>query len=59
MWLLTVLIRRTKISPLIELERRTHGVVVEPHNEGEDLIDGGDVDVFKVNIKETSWGPGL
>ena len=27
-WLLTVLVRRTKISPLIELEGRTHGVVV-------------------------------
>ena len=27
-------------------------MVVEPHIEGEDLIDGGDVDIFKVNIKE-------
>ena len=27
-------------------------MMVEPHNEGEDLIDGGDVDIFKVNIKE-------
>ena len=27
-------------------------MVVEPHIEGEDLIDGGDVDIFKVNVKE-------
>ena len=30
-------------------------MVVEPHNEGEDLIDGGDMDIFKVNIKENKY----
>ena len=55
-WFLTVLIRRTKISPLLELEVGTHTEWWSNHRiKGEDLFDGGDVDVFKVNINKNKW----
>ena len=40
----------TKIGPLMELEWGTHGVVDKPQ-QGEDLNDDGDEDVFKGKYK--------